>query len=90
MPDRFFNPPLYLQLRDTLAERIASGERKTGRGVPTCTCYGRFGADLKYLPRSSMKAGNCCTQHSDQITLGDWLLQESCNHSFGQRGHGVT
>src|SRR5262249_51544715 len=49
-----------------------------------------FGADLKYLQLGSMKAGNCCTQHSDQITLGDWLFQESCNHSFGQRRHGVT
>jgi hypothetical protein len=27
--------PLYLQLRDTLAERIASGEWKPGRGVPS-------------------------------------------------------
>lgn len=33
MPDRLFKPPLYLQLRDTLAERIASGEWKPGRGV---------------------------------------------------------
>src|SRR5262245_8474587 len=34
MPDRFFTRPLYLQLRDTLAERIASGEWKPGRGIP--------------------------------------------------------
>ena len=40
-----------------------------------------LGADLKSLPCGSMKAGNRCTQHSDQITLGNWLLQERCNYS---------
>ena len=88
MPKRFFNPPLYLQLRDTLAERIASGEWKPGRGVPSEVDLAReFGVSQG---SGSMKAGNCCTQHSDQISLGDWLSHESCNHSFGQRRHGVT
>jgi GntR family transcriptional regulator len=35
MPDRFSTRPLYLQLRDTLTERIARGEWKPGRDVPS-------------------------------------------------------
>ena len=35
MPDHLFARPLYLQLRDTMAERIASGEWKPGRAVPS-------------------------------------------------------
>jgi GntR family transcriptional regulator len=34
MPDRLFMQPLYLQLRDALAERIASGEWKPGDVIP--------------------------------------------------------
>jgi GntR family transcriptional regulator len=34
MPGRFFTQPLYLQLRDALAERIASGEWKAGDVIP--------------------------------------------------------
>ena len=33
--DRFFIRPLYLQLRDALAERIATGEWKVGRTLPS-------------------------------------------------------
>ena len=34
MPERFSIQPLYLQLRDALAERIASGEWKSGDIIP--------------------------------------------------------
>ena len=34
MPERFFTQPLYLQLRDALAERIARGEWKPGTAIP--------------------------------------------------------
>ena len=34
MPERFFTQPLYLQLRDALAERIARGEWKPGIAIP--------------------------------------------------------
>ena len=34
MPERFSTQPLYLQLRDALAERIASGEWKPGDIIP--------------------------------------------------------
>ena len=34
MPQRLFMQPLYLQLRDALAERIASGEWKPGDVIP--------------------------------------------------------
>ena len=34
MPERFRTQPLYMQLRDVLAQRIASGEWKSGNTVP--------------------------------------------------------
>ena len=34
MPEGFFTQPLYLQLRDALAERIARGEWKPGNAIP--------------------------------------------------------
>ena len=34
MPEGFFTQPLYLQLRDALAERIARGEWKPGTVLP--------------------------------------------------------
>ena len=34
MPEGFFTQPLYLQLRDALAERIARGEWKPGTAIP--------------------------------------------------------
>ena len=34
MPERLFTQPLYMQLRDALAERIAGGEWKPGTAVP--------------------------------------------------------
>ena len=34
MPDRFFNPPLYLQLRDTQAERIRAANGKPAAASP--------------------------------------------------------
>jgi GntR family transcriptional regulator len=34
MPQRFLTQPLYMQLRDVLAQRIASGEWKSGNAVP--------------------------------------------------------
>src|SRR5262245_16436533 len=34
MRERLFNQPLYLQLRDALAERIARGEWQPGTAIP--------------------------------------------------------
>jgi GntR family transcriptional regulator len=53
MPDRFFTRPIYLQLRDTLAERIASGEWKPGHRIPNEVDLGReFGVSQGTMRRA--------------------------------------
>jgi GntR family transcriptional regulator len=72
MPDRFLNPPLYVQLRDTLAERIASGEWKPGRGVPSTADLAReFGVSQGTVRKALRQLESEClvTRRQDHGTL---------------------
>jgi len=83
MPDRFFNPPLYLQLRDTLAERIASGEWKPGRGIPSELDLAReFGVSQGTVRKALKLLESEClvTRRQDMFMRGSQDLADRFNN----------
>jgi GntR family transcriptional regulator len=62
-PGRFSNRPLYLQLRDTLAQRIANGEWKPTAAIPNESDLAReFGVGAGTMRKGYLMEAEGCSR----------------------------